>query len=224
MQSRTAAVFRLEGSLLRPGALTTAAYFAANGQGLRDTITRLGGLGVVSPFAQLLGQTDRVSTLRLAFAALRGMSEDRIDVLAEEFVDRHVQGALLHEGVDLVQRARREGHQIVYVSESIAPVIDRVLGHLPPADFTLRNTLEMRNGRASGKLEDPVVGSHETAHVLRTWATEHGIDLHASIAYASRGPDVLLLTAVGNPCAVNPDFALRQAARGARWPILTFAS
>jgi phosphoserine phosphatase len=33
---------------------------------------------------------------------------------------------------------------------------------------------------------------------------------------------MLLLAAVGNPCAVNPDFTLRRAARDARWPIVDY--
>jgi phosphoserine phosphatase len=33
-----------------------------------------------------------------------------------------------------------------------------------------------------------------------------------------------LLHSVGNPCAVNPDFALRRLAREADWPILDYES
>ena len=44
----------------------------------------------------------------------------------------------------------------------------------------------------------------------------------ASTAYGAHGPDVLLMTAVGRPCAVNPDFTLRRAARDAGWPVMDF--
>ena len=35
-------------------------------------------------------------------------------------------------------------------------------------------------------------------------------------------PDMLLLAAVGKPCAVNPDFVLRRSARDADWPIIEY--
>jgi phosphoserine phosphatase len=33
---------------------------------------------------------------------------------------------------------------------------------------------------------------------------------------------MLLLSAVGKPCAVNPDFVLRRSARDADWPIIEY--
>jgi phosphoserine phosphatase len=57
---------------------------------------------------------------------------------------------------------------------------------------------------------------------VRRYAQEHAIDLTRSLAYAAHGPDLLLMTAVGSACAVNPDFTLRRAARQADWPILDY--
>ena len=73
-----------------------------------------------------------------------------------------------------------------------------------------------------GKLLDPVIGGHEMGRWVREYAVTHDIDLAGSVAYAAHGPDLLLLAAVGQPCAVNPDFTLRGAARDADWPVLEY--
>ena len=72
-----------------------------------------------------------------------------------------------------------------------------------------------RDGYATGKLLEPVVGGHDCAGWARGYAQQHGIDLTRSTVYAAHGPDLLLLSAVGQPCVVNPDFTLRRAARQA---------
>jgi phosphoserine phosphatase len=67
-----------------------------------------------------------------------------------------------------------------------------------------------------------VIGGHDSALWVRRYAEENHIDLAGSVVYAAHGPDLLLLSAVGRPCAVNPDFTLRRAARQADWPILDY--
>ncbi len=77
----TAAFFRAEGVLLKRGPISAAAWLAANGKGLRERAFRLGQLAVAAPLAGLLSQNDRTLSSRLAWAACRGMSEDRLAVL-----------------------------------------------------------------------------------------------------------------------------------------------
>ena len=129
---------------------------------------------------------------------------------------------VLAQGIDLVQRARRTGKQVVLLADSIAEIAKPLAEQLPKVDALLCNRLEYKSGRATGKLCEPVIGGHDGGRFLSHWAHEHDIDLGASIAYGAHGPDVLLMTAVGEPCAVNPDFTLRRAAREAGWPVMDF--
>ena len=71
-------------------------------------------------------------------------------------------------------------------------------------------------------LLDPVVGGYDGGKWLKEYARKHEIDLERSVAFAGHGPDLLLLSSVGQPCAVNPDFTLRKAAKEADWPIMEF--
>ena len=59
---------------------------------------------------------------------------------------------------------------------------------------------------------------------MRAYAADHGVDLSASSAYTDSRSDIELLEAVGHPFAVNPDRALRQAAKARGWPVLHFSS
>lgn len=222
--SRTAAFFRVEGTLLRRGTLGATAYFASNGQGLRERALRLGHVAVAAAGFGLLGQNDRALANRISWAALRGMSDDRLRVLAEEYVEDHVQPNILESGLELVRRARKDGHRVVLLSESIDLLVEPLAEEVRRIDDVVCNRLEIRHRECTGRLVEPVVGGHDGGRWIRAYADEHGVDLAHSVAYGCHGPDLLLLAAVGRPCAVNPDYTLRRAATESRWPVLDYAA
>jgi phosphoserine phosphatase len=217
------AVFvRIEGVLTGRGVRAAAAYFAANAAGLRERALRLGHLAWTAPIYQVLGQSDRVLANRLAYLALRSMSEDRIAELASEYWENVLREHVLSDGVELLRRARAEGKRVVLLADSVDAVVKPLVEHLRYVDDYVCNRLEFRSGYATGKLLDPVIGGHDGGRFIETYAREHGIDLAASSAYGAHGPDVLMLAAVGRPCAVNPDYTLRRAAREAGWPVMDY--
>jgi phosphoserine phosphatase len=217
------AVFvRIEGVLTGRGVRAAAAYFAANAAGLRERALRLGHLAWTAPIYEVLGQSDRVLANRLAYLALRSMSEDRIAELAGEYWENVLRERVLSDGVELLRRARAEGKRVVLLADSVDVVVKPLVEHLRCVDDYVCNRLEFRSGYATGKLLDPVIGGHDGGRFIETYAREHGIDLAASSAYGAHGPDVLMLAAVGRPCAVNPDYTLRRAAREAGWPVMDY--
>lgn len=218
----TAAFFRIESTLIARGACAATAYMAANGPRLAERALRLGQVALTVPVYSLLGQSDRVLANRLAYLSLRNLSEDRVAELAEEYVQEILRPRVLQSGVDLLRKARREGQRIVLISDNLQQVVEPLVAHLPRVDDFICNRLEFRDGCATGKLVEPVVGGHGCAAWVRRYAQEHAIDLAQSSVYAAHGPDLLLMTVVGRACAVNPDFTLRRAARQADWPILDY--
>ncbi len=223
MNQASAVVFvRAEGVLIARGAVSAATYFAANAAGFKERAFRLGQLALTAPVYSVLGQSDRVLANRLAYMALRNMSEDRLAELADEYFANVLKERVLEAGVELLRRARREGKRVVVIADSLALVIEPLCAHLRCVDDYVCNRLEMRDGLATGRLIEPVIGGHDTGRWASDYAAEHALDLAGSVAYASHGPDLLLLAAVGSPCAVNPDYTLRRAARDARWPIVDY--
>ncbi len=155
---------------------------------------------------------------RLAWSSLRGMSADRVAILGEEYASEHLLGNLRPVGVDLLERARREGLTIVLVSDQIAEVVAPVAEHLR-ARHLVCNRLEWRNDRATGRLVDPIVTRFGGA-ALRDFAASHDLDLAASRAYGATSADQVLLSAVQLPCAVFPDRGLRRVAIDLDWPVV----
>jgi len=140
-------------------------------------------------------------------------------VLAEEYFEQVLRERVLHGGVELLRSARAAGHRIVLISDLLEPVVAALATHLRRIDAFVGNRLELRDGFATGKLLAPVVGGHGSERYVRQLAERERLDLPQSVAYGAHGPDLLLMTAVGARCAVNPDFTLRRAAQASDWPI-----
>lgn len=218
-----AAVFiRAEGALVPVGTVSAAAHFAANGAGFRERALRLGHVALAAPVYQFLGQSDRNLANRLAYLSLRNMTEDRIAVLAEEYFADLLKPRILQGGKELIRKARRDGHRVVVISDGLEQVVAPLVQELRHVDDYVCNRLEVRDGRATGRLVDPLVGGHDTGRWARAYADQHGMPLSQCVAYATHGPDMLLMSSVGYPCAVNPDFTLRRAARDADWPVMDY--
>ena len=218
----TAAFFRVEGIVLGRGVLAASAYIAANAKKFGERALRLGLVALAAPVHTLLGQTDRAMAHRLVHLAFRGMSEDRVAVLAEEYAEDILKDKILDQGAELMKRAQAEGRRVVLLSDGIAPIMQPLARHLRHHDDLVCNHLEFRDGEATGRLLEPIVGGASGGRWLQQYAAQHDIDLAHSTAYGSHGPDMLLLSAVGKPCAVNPDFVLRRSARDADWPIIEY--
>ena len=228
-KTTTVAFVRVEGTLVDRGVLSASAFIASNGQGLSERLLRLGQVALTAPVYTFLGQNDRVLANRLAYVTARGMSDDRLAVLGEEYFEDILKDRILASGVDLLKKAKKSGHQIVLLSEGIGEFMTPLVAYLADRlqmpelnDALVCNRMEYRGHEASGRLVDPVIGGHDSGRWATQYAVEHGVDLAQSVAYGAHGPDMLLLATVGKPCAVNPDFTLRRAASQADWPIMEY--
>ena len=212
---KSAAFFRVEGTLVTRPALATAAWLAANAQGVGERVARLGNVALAAPLA-IAGELAAGSTAtRVTFMGLRGMTEDRLLSLCEDYLE----GDVLEVGEDLVKRARKLGQRIVFISDNIDLVVKPLADKLG-ADDLICNRLEIKKGKATGRLEDPVIGGNVAGQWARAFAEEHGIDLAHSLAYGSSASDALLLSAIGQPCAVNPDRQMRRLAKDHELPVV----
>jgi HAD superfamily hydrolase (TIGR01490 family) len=120
---------------------------------------------------------------------------------------------------DLVQRCRAEGHEVVLVSGALDFLMERLAKYVGATSF-IANRLEFKDGHATGKLLRPIVAGPEKARLIRDWARARGLDLADCFAYSDSYSDVPMLSVVGHPCAVNPDFRLSTLARTYAWPVI----
>jgi HAD superfamily hydrolase (TIGR01490 family) len=161
---------------------------------------------------------------RKAFNALfyryyKGMSEDRLVVLAEELFEEVIKPSIFPRAPDLVAESKRAGLRQVIVSGGLDFTVRPLARYLGVDDF-LANRLEFEDGYATGQLRKPFIAGATKATVMRDYAAAHGLDLARSWAYSDSYSDYPMLAVVGRPTAVNPDFRLRTVAKSYDWPVL----
>jgi phosphoserine phosphatase len=216
--SRKAAFFRVEGTLVRPSPIPPATFYVINQREMRARVSRLGSVAAAAGLSLLSPLGEAQAATRLAWSNLRGMSEDRLHVLSEEYFERQLLPSLRPSGLELIEMNRRAGYAIVLVTELLDLAATPLARHVS-AEHLIANRMEVRKGEVTGRLLDPIV-AQLTGQWALDFACRHDIDLAASRAYGAVGGDALLLSAVGEPCAVHPDWRLRRIARDHAWPIV----
>lgn len=211
---RAAAFVRVESLLLPDLALRAPWHAALNAPGVGGRAGRVAALTAGLPLLGALQRVDRRTARRLAAYACRGLGGDRLAVLWRERYADLLSSPLRPLGEEVVARARAGGHRLVLVSTApevaLAPLAER-LG----ADALLGARFELRDGVATGRLEEPLAPGR-----VEACADALGVSLAGSYAYGVDTHDLPLLRCVGFPCAVRPDVRLRRAAERAGWPML----
>lgn len=214
-----ASYFDVDGTLVRTNLFDTLRFYVMN-----QTSPVVGATRVLKTFASVPAlfaaeQVDRGTFNEWLFKGYTGISEDRLLDLADEAFDSVMRPALYKGAFDLVKRAKSAGHRVVLLSGSPDFLLHR-LARLIDADDVIGNRLQIRDGLATGKLLPPIVAGPEKARIIKDHARKHGFDLDDCAAYSDSMSDVPMLSVVGRPAAVNPDFRLRALAKTHRWPVL----
>ncbi len=148
--------WRVEGSLLELGAMRAVGFFTWNSQSFSERwARRLGmtGMALTRPFAYAASRT---FATRLLHTLLRGVSQDRLDLLGEEYFHYVLKPQLRRESVEKLLDVLRSGEQIVLVSQLLDHVLRPLANHFGISPF-VSNRLEFREGHATGRLLAPIV-------------------------------------------------------------------
>ncbi len=164
---------------------------------------------------------DRVDRGRLNVVFYRnyaGLPSDEITSQAADCYREFMVPRRFAQAWDAIDDHRREDRDIILVTGSIDFIIAPLASAIG-ATGILAAGLERRDGRFTGELTGPPVGTEEKARRMRQYADANGIDLALSHAYGDSSADLPMLEAVGFPHAVNPDRKLAAKARQRGWPI-----
>lgn len=218
---RTAAFFDVDNTLVRGASV----YLVARGlhsRGLVGTWPILRGLWYQLGY-RLAGERRRHLTVarESLLATIAGLTVAEIRQVTSEIYDELIADRLWPGTVSVAQRHLAVGEQVWLVTAApleIARVIAERLG------FTgaLGTRAEHRDEVYTGRLVGGLLHGPAKAEAVRALADERGLDLATCHAYSDSRNDLPLLHAVGHPCAVNPDRALRRHARHAGWPVQDF--
>src|SRR5947209_3750254 len=154
--SREATYWRIEGSLLNLSALRPVGFFNWNSQSFSDRWARRSGMLLMALLRPFSYGTSRTFATRFLHIMLRGISRDRLDLLGEEYFQYVLKPQLHREASEKLFDAVRDGQRIILVGqllESLARPLARHFG----IEYFLANRPEYRQGRATGRLLDPVV-------------------------------------------------------------------
>src|SRR5712664_4087602 len=154
--SRSVTYWRVEGSLLEVGAMRLVGFFTWNAQSFSERwALRLGmaAMALSRPFAYAASRT---FATRLLHTLLRGVSQDRLDLLGEEYFHYVLKPQLRREAAEKLLAAVRGGEEVVLVSQLLDHVLRPLANHFGISSF-VSNRLEFRDGYATGRLLAPVV-------------------------------------------------------------------
>ncbi len=148
--------WRVEGSLLNLSAVRPVAFFTWNAQSFSGRWARRGGLGLLALVRPLFYALNRIFATRILHLVLRGYSQDRLDLLGEEYFSYVLKPLLKPEGVRKLREWMDSNGEVVLVSQGLDHVM-RPLANFLGVDRLLANRMEFRDGLATGRLLDPVI-------------------------------------------------------------------
>ncbi|MHB8418364.1 MAG: HAD family hydrolase [Myxococcales bacterium] len=214
-----AAFFDVDGTLVSTNIVHAFGYYAMNEGSLRSTALRTAGTLFSAPLLWGLDRISRKGFNELFYRYYRGMSEDRLRLLASELFEDVLKDAVYPGAWDLVAEAKRGGCRVVFVTGALDFTMEKLAQHLG-ADDLIANQMQFANGAATGRVVPPIIEGANKAHRIREYCVKHALRLDHSFAYSDSASDYPMLAVVGRPTAVNPDLKLRSLARSYEWPIL----
>ncbi|MEZ0068318.1 phosphoserine phosphatase [Streptacidiphilus sp. MAP12-20] len=157
--------------------------------------------------AAMRGELDFAESLRARVALLAGLDAGVVDKVRSEV--RLTPGART-----LIRTLKRLGYQVGIVSGGFTQVTDDLVERLG-LDFAAANTLEVEDGRFTGRVVGDIVDRAGKATMLRRFAAEAGVPLEQTVAIGDGANDLDMLNTAGLGVAFNAKPVVREAAHTA---------
>jgi HAD superfamily hydrolase (TIGR01490 family) len=153
-----------------------------------------------------------------ALSFIAGHTVSELEALGEEIFDERMAHRIWPGTRALAQLHLDQGQRVWLVTAApieIATIIARRLG----LTGALGTVSEHVDGVYTGELVGEMLHGSAKAVAVRELADRFGLDLERCSAYSDSYNDLPMLSAVGDPCAINPDHRLREHARANGWRI-----
>ncbi|MCZ9352121.1 phosphoserine phosphatase SerB [Streptomyces mutabilis] len=157
--------------------------------------------------AAMRGELDFEQSLHARVALLAGLDASVVEKVRGEV--RLTPGART-----LIRTLKRLGYQVGVVSGGFTQVTDDLREKLG-LDFAQANTLEIVDGKLTGRVTGEIVDRAGKARLLRRFAAEAGVPLSQTVAIGDGANDLDMLNAAGLGVAFNAKPVVREAAHTA---------
>ena len=236
----SAAAAEVEASLAVPVDRTAAAFFDCDNTMIRGASIYFFGKGMAGRGLITTGELVRFGWQQLRFRVrgvedleavaeardkalglVAGKSVEEIVAYGEEIYDELMERRIWSGTRALAQQHLDAGQRVFLVTATpveLARIIAKRLG----LTGALGTVSEVEDGRYTGRLVGEPLHGPAKAEAVRALAEREGLDLSRCTAYSDSFNDIPLFEAVGHAVAVNPDAALREAARERGWVVRDF--
>ena len=154
--------------------------------------------------AAMRGEMDFEQSLIARVALLKGLAESTITQVQNEIV-------LTPGARTMIRTLQRLGHTVCVVSGGFHNVIDSLLKELNITHYRA-NTLEIIDGKLTGKVIGPIIDRAAKAQALRDFAAIEKINIDQTIAIGDGANDLDMIAMAGLGIAFNAKPAVKAAA------------
>jgi HAD superfamily hydrolase (TIGR01490 family) len=218
---RVAAFFDVDNTIIRGASAfhLAAGLYRRGFFSLRDLVWA----GLMNARYQVFGENkEQIDEIRSsALSIMTGHSVAEVVAIGEEVYDQVLELRIFPGTRRLLDEHLAAGHEVWLVTATPVEIGDLIARRLG-ATGCVGTVAEHENGFYTGRLVGDLLHGEAKASAVLALAARDGIDLPASYAYGDSTNDVAILSAVGHPCAINPDARLRRHARTAGWPVREF--
>ena len=165
------------------------------------------------------GDMSQAREAALAFVA--GRRVDDLRHLSEEIFDE-LMAERIWSGTHALARLHLDAGQRVWLVTAAPVELGDVIARRLGLTGAIGTVAEVQDGVYTGRLIGDLMHGQAKADAIQALAAREGLDLGRCAAYSDSVNDLPMLSAVGRPVAVNPDSALRRAARERHWEIRDF--
>jgi HAD superfamily hydrolase (TIGR01490 family) len=158
-----------------------------------------------------------------ALAFVAGKPVDELRALTEEIFDE-LMAERIWSGTLALARMHIDAGQRVWLVTAAPVEVGAVIAERLGLTGAIGTVAEINDGVYTGRLVGGLMHGPAKAAAIADLAEREGLDLARCAAYSDSINDVPMLSAVGRAVAVNPDSALRHAAREHGWEIRDFRS
>ena len=154
--------------------------------------------------AAMRGELDFAESLKARVALLAGLPEAVIAQVQSEI-------ALTPGARTLVKTLHQLGHSVALVSGGFTSVIEPLVKELGITHYRA-NTLEVIDGKLTGKVIEPIIDRAAKATALRDFAEIEGVQLEQTVAIGDGANDLDMISIAGLGIAFNAKPAVKAAA------------
>ena len=154
--------------------------------------------------AAMRGELDFAQSLLARVALLRGLSEDSFVRVQQEIT-------VTDGAAELVTLLHQKGHYVSLVSGGFTNILQPMVDEMK-IDFYRANTLEVVEGKLTGKVIGTIVDRAAKAIALREFASACGVDLSNTVAIGDGANDLDMMDIAGISIAFNAKPIVEAAA------------